>query len=121
MMPAIASGQRTGERTFKTRPSPQTNAHKIATSSAIEKAVSDAQTIRACFSVGGGKLIIGSALAKLLRLLRRGSDGADQRGTHARALQLLDPFDRRPSRTGDHIFERSRMKAGFEHHSGAAK
>src|SRR5437588_5694376 len=56
-MPAIASGQSTGESTFKTRPSPQTNAHKIATSSAIENAVSDAQTIRACFSVGGGKLI----------------------------------------------------------------
>src|SRR5438034_5275906 len=57
MIPAIANGHSTGESTFKTRPSPQTNAHRIATSSAIENAVSEAQTIRACFSVGGGKLI----------------------------------------------------------------
>ncbi len=53
----MASGHRTGESTFKTWPSPQTNAHKIATSSAIENAVSDIQTILACFSVGGGKFI----------------------------------------------------------------
>src|SRR5712671_6878745 len=121
MIPAIASGQSTGESTFRTRPRPQTNAHKIATSSAIENAVSDAQTIRACFSVGGGKLIIGSALAELLRLLGRGSDGADQGGTHTAAFQLVQSFNRRSTRTGHHILERSRMKAGFQHHSGAAK
>src|SRR5437764_1802200 len=115
MMPAIASGQRTGESTFKTRPSPQTNAHKIATSSAIENAVSDAQTIRACFSVGGGKLIFGSPLPELLRLLRRGPHGANQRGTHTGTFQFVQSFNRGSTRTGHHILERSRMKAGFQH------
>src|SRR2546428_6115512 len=57
MIPAIANGHRTGESTFKTRPKPHTNAQRIATSSAIASAVTDAQTIRACLSVGAGKLI----------------------------------------------------------------
>src|SRR6266567_664454 len=56
-MPATASGQITGERMFRTLPSPQISTAARVTSRAIARPVIASQMMRACQGVGEGRVI----------------------------------------------------------------
>ena len=67
-MPAIAKGIRTEERALAIQPTPTNNKVVSVKSIPIANVVNDAHRIFACFSVGGGNVIINLGLAQLLVL-----------------------------------------------------
>src|SRR4051812_6949242 len=92
-MPAMASGQSTGERTFRTNPRPQISRPSRPTITPIARPVSENQTVRACFAVGGGKSISWKSVSGPV-------DACSQIG-----LCLLHWINQRQSRTGDLVSE----------------
>src|SRR5262249_57413326 len=77
------------------------------------------QIMRACFGLGGGRLM--SSLAELTRPFAGRAHGVDECAAHTGVLQLPESFDRGPAGAGHDVLEGSGMKAGFEQELGAAQ
>src|SRR5262245_60757582 len=83
-------------------------------------AIGSASNSNALWLAAGCFLSYYLRLSQLPRFFRRGAHGVDQRATDFPFFQFMKSFDSRAAGTGDHVFERARMLAGFEHHPRAA-
>src|SRR5579859_1046178 len=92
------------ERRSATRPKPQTNRTSRPSSTATASEVRQNHRMRACLTVGGGKLmtvwVSNSTLAEFFGFLGRGAHGAHECGADFAFFQFMQAFDGRTARAG---------------------